>query len=202
MQVTDYYAGTGPNPYDNVDPLFSFVGTAGDLVTLAQAKRINPEDSFGNRIQVIKSNASELSFPMGSLVQIIIVAKNDMLAWATSNVSNPDFTQMDSMTLFKSLFRTVAYYLNRDTTATELSTLPVSIVAPNLLLEIENQRLNWGDSEVDLGGTFSRQILRAVIDFDGELEARFLLGDLSDTTTTADLAALAAAWDSVIVGLA
>ena len=122
---------------------------------------------------------------------VLVEDVSDTESRVESISTNVDFTQMDAMTLVKSAFRTAAYYTTRGASAPELATFPVSVVMPNFFSELSDIYLNYPNLDAGDISKGCRNVLRAVIDFDGELETKYLLGDISDQTTTADIAEIA-----------
>jgi hypothetical protein len=190
LQIVGYTGGTGTAPtMPDVEESFLLSdGTYGDI---NEAARINPEDSLDNRLQHIKDLYTGQGVPVALLSNLITSTKY-CLTWISTNTGT-EFSQVDALSVFKMSMRNIMYHVNRGFESADLPTFPASIVSPSLKGEIEI--LNLSDTQIPLFNQFVKDFFRAICDFDGELEARYVLGDVDDTYTPQELAELEAIFD-------
>jgi hypothetical protein len=88
--------------------------------------------------------------------------------------------------------------MTRGVNAETLATFDMAIVFPSVFQAIGNNIDPNNDKEYKKA---IQAIFRAVIDFDGEIEEKYLLGDITNETSTTTLTGLSDALDEVMAAI-
>jgi hypothetical protein len=191
LRVVDFTGGTGTKP--TLDPLANFIGAGGVLGAVSHATVINPQDSLKNRLEHIRQVGVKEGLNFSYLQNFWNKMIVDGKAWILSNTANSDFSQVDTLSVFASSIRNLAYHLKFGVGAKELATFPMSNVFPTLRGALDDWESPTGRLEIEpfmKAATlkYAVSLYRCAIDFDGEIETKWILGDVDDNDNNVESA--------------